>query len=177
SIATMVQGVDMELFRPDDELKTLAHLAVELGLQAQFANPDDPEATLAAIGNAPGGDQWLARWKEAQDPWFNFTVGNGFYGHDKYWIEHLELPLGYIADYIRRLDEGQVISRPKEELIAEKDRIVSEYRDLLEGDQLAMFDAKGQLAATAYPYVENHNFYIEHWTMSVFWRKVRELSR
>src|SRR5690606_8193422 len=25
--------------------------------------------------------------------------------------------------------------------------------------------------------VENHNFYIEHWTMGVFWRKVRELSR
>jgi len=24
--------------------------------------------------------------------------------------------------------------------------------------------------------VENHNFYIEHWTMGVFWRKVRELS-
>ena len=27
----MVQGVDMELFRPDDELKKLANLAVELG--------------------------------------------------------------------------------------------------------------------------------------------------
>jgi pyruvate,water dikinase len=25
--------------------------------------------------------------------------------------------------------------------------------------------------------VENHNFYIEHWTMGVFWRKIRELSR
>jgi pyruvate,water dikinase len=24
--------------------------------------------------------------------------------------------------------------------------------------------------------VENHNFYIEHWTMGVFWRKVRELG-
>jgi pyruvate, water dikinase len=27
-----------------------------------------------------------------------------------------------------------------------------------------------------YPYVEDHNFYIEHWTMGVFWRKVRQLS-
>ena len=36
-------------------------------------------------------------------------------------------------------------------------------------------DGRG-LAATAYPYVENHNFYIEHWTMGVFWRKVRELA-
>ncbi|GAA4779706.1 PEP-utilizing enzyme [Citricoccus nitrophenolicus] len=177
SIATMVQGVDMELFRPDDELKALATLAVELGLQAQFSRPDDPEATLAAIGTASGGQQWLDRWAQAQDPWFNFTVGNGFYGHDKYWNEHFELPLGYIADYIRRLDEGQSIMRPKEELVAEKERIVEEYRELLDGEQLAAFDAKRTLAATAYPYVENHNFYIEHWTMGVFWRKIRELSR
>ena len=177
SISMMVQGVDMELFRPDDELKTLAQLAVDLGLQKHFSNPDNPEETLAKIAAADGGDTWMARWKEAQDPWFNFTVGNGFYGHDKYWIEHLELPLGYIADYIRRLDEGQTISRPKGELIAEKERVVEEYRDLLDGEQLEQFDAKCGLAATAYPYVENHNFYIEHWTMSVFWRKVRELSR
>lgn len=177
SIATMVQGVDMELFRPDDELKHLATLAVELGLQQHFADTNDVEATLSAIGAADGGNKWLDRWTEAQDPWFNFTVGNGFYGHDKYWNEHLEIPLGYIADYIRRLDEGQQIMRPKDELIREKERIVEEYRELLDDDQLAAFDAKRTLAATAYPYVENHNFYIEHWTMGVFWRKVRQLSR
>ncbi len=177
SIANMVQGVDMELFRPDDELKELAILAVELGLQEHFADTDDSEGTLAALAASPGGERWIARWDEAQDPWFNFTVGNGFYGHDKYWIDHLEIPLGFIADYIRRLDEGQIIKRPTAELIAEKDRIVDEYRELLDAEQLAVFDAKRGLAATAYPYVENHNFYIEHWTMGVFWRKVRELSR
>lgn len=177
SIATMVQGVDMELFRPDDELKALATLAVELGLQSHFADPDDVDGTLDSISAAEGGAEWLRRWDEAQDPWFNFTVGNGFYGHDKYWNEHFEIPLGYIADYIRRLDEGQTIMRPTAELLAEKERIVEEYRELLGDEQRAMFDAKRSLAATAYPYVENHNFYIEHWTMGVFWRKVRELGR
>ena len=33
------------------------------------------------------------------------------------------------------------------------------------------------LARTVFPYVENHNFYIEHWSMSVFWRKMRDLSK
>jgi pyruvate,water dikinase len=28
-----------------------------------------------------------------------------------------------------------------------------------------------------FPYVEDHNFYIEHWALGVFWRKMRELSR
>ncbi|MDR7330070.1 PEP-utilizing enzyme [Corynebacterium guangdongense] len=177
SIATMVQGVDMELFKPDDELKELALLAVELGLQPHFANPDDAEATLAAIAGADGGERWLARWEEAKDPWFNFTTGNGFYGHDRYWIDHLDIPLNFIQDYIRRLDDGQIIKRPTEELVAERDRIIEEYRELLSAENAATFDAKRGLAATAYPYVENHNFYIEHWTMGVFWRKVRELSR
>jgi pyruvate,water dikinase len=177
SIAKMVQGVDMELFRPDDELKKLALLAVEKGLQAAFADTDDVQGTLDRIAALDGGAEWLAAWTEAQDPWFNFTVGNGFYGHDKYWIEHLEIPLGYVKDYIRRVDEGHQILRPVEELVAERDRVVSEYRDLVPAEQVAEFDAKVGLAATAYPYVENHNFYIEHWTMGVFWRKVRQLGR
>lgn len=177
SIATMVQGVDMELFRPDDELKALALLAVELELDEHFANTDDPAATLASIAAAAGGERWMAQWEQAQDPWFNFTIGNGFYAHDKYWNVNQEIPLGFIADYIRRARGGAQILRPTEKLIAEKERIVEEYRELLDPEVAAVFDAKRTLAATAYPYVENHNFYIEHWTMGVFWRKVRELGR
>ncbi|MFH8519973.1 PEP-utilizing enzyme [Streptomyces gelaticus] len=176
AIAKMVQGVDMELFRPDDELKRLAVMAVQSGLQTAFENPDDVEGTLRAVREA-GGEEWAAAYRAAQDPWFNFTTGNGFYGHDKYWLEHQEIPLGYIKDYIRRIDEGQEIMRPVEKLAAEKERIVEEYRDALQDELREQFDAKRGLAATAYPYVENHNFYIEHWTMGVFWRKVRELAR
>ncbi|GAB91771.1 PEP-utilizing enzyme, partial [Gordonia rhizosphera] len=156
--------------------KKLAVLAVRNGLQQAFSDSDDVDGTLAQIGELAGGDEWLATFEAAKDPWFNFTVGNGFYGHDKYWLEYLEIPLGYIKDYIRRVDEGQNIMRPVDELIAEKERVIGEYRELLDGDTLAEFDAKRALAATAYPYVENHNFYIEHWTMGVFWRKVRELG-
>jgi pyruvate, water dikinase len=176
SIALMVQGVDMELFRPDDELKKLAVLAVELKLRDAFADPGDVAGTLDRVRRCDGGQTWYDAYVAAQDPWFNFTVGNGFYGHDKYWIEHQEIPLGYIADYIRRLEDGQQIMRPVEALTAERERVVAEYRDLVDGDDLDAFDAKRGLAATAYPYVENHNFYIEHWTMGVFWRKVRDLS-
>jgi pyruvate, water dikinase len=175
AIAKMVQGVDMELFRPDDELKKLAVLAVELGIQSAFADTDDVDGTLQAVRDA-GGETWLAAYEAAQDPWFNFTVGNGFYGHDKYWLEHQDIPLGYVKDYVRRVDDGQDIMRPVAALTAEKERIVAEYRELLADDVQAQFDAKLGLAATAYPYVENHNFYIEHWTMGVFWRKVRELA-
>jgi pyruvate,water dikinase len=176
AIAKMVQGVDMELFRPDDELKALAKLAVQNKLQAHFADVSDPAATLAAIGAAPGGKAWIARWNEAQDPWFNFTTGNGFYAHDRYWKEYNELPLGFIGGYIERLEAGQDIDRHVAELVTERDRITEEYAELLEGEALESFRGKLGLARTVYPYVENHNFYIEHWTMGVFWRKARQLS-
>ena len=39
-----------------------------------------------------------------------------------------------------------------------------------------MFEQKLGLARTVFPYVENHNFYIEHWSLGVFWRKMRELN-
>lgn len=176
AIATMVQGVDMELFRPDDELKNLAKIAVRDGLVELFANPADAEGTLTAIRAHENGAAWAAAWDAAQDPWFNFTTGNGFYAHDEYWRDVPSLPLGFIKNYIELLLKGTDIDRHVDELIAERDRITGEYAELLSGDQLATFQGKLGLARTVYPYVENHNFHIEHWTMGVFWRKARQLS-
>ena len=176
AIAKMVQGVEIDLFKPDDELKKLAKLAVKLGL-ANALKSGTINQTLAEVSKQPNGGEWLAAWKTAQDPWFNFTSGNGFYSADKYWIEHLDIPLGFIRDYIVRLEAGDSIDRPTEEIARERDRITSEYADMLSDDARAAFEAKLGLARTVFPYVENHNFYIEHWSMSVFWRKIRDLGR
>ena len=175
AIAKMVQGVDMELFRPDDELKKLAHLAVELGV-ADALRQGDVADTLARVAAQPCGTEWIAAWDAAKNPWFNFTSGNGFYSDDKYWIEHLEIPLGYVRDYMARVEKGEVIERPTAALTAERERVTAEYIDLLDGEAKAAFEGKLGLARTVFPYVENHNFYIEHWSMGVFWRKMRELS-
>lgn len=177
AIAKMVMGVDSVLFRPDDELKDLAELAVKHNLTAIFAKHNDAATTLAELEGAAGGKEWIAAWEKAQEPWFNYTSGNGFYGSDVYWRDNLDLPMGYIQDYVERAAKGEQLHRPKDELIAERDRIVSEYSEILDGEALETFNGKLGLARTVYPYVEDHNFYIEHWTMGVFWRKVRQLSR
>ena len=98
--------------------------------------------------------------------------------HDKFWIEHLEIPLGLHPRLHRQgSSEGEDLTRPVEALHAERDRIVEEYRELLDADEdRAAFDAKLGSPRTVFPYVENHNFYIEHWTHRCFWRKVRELG-
>ena len=60
AIAKMVQGVDVDLFRPDDELKKLAKLAIKLDVANALKTGTVDEA-LAAVGNRPDRD--LRGWK------------------------------------------------------------------------------------------------------------------
>ncbi len=176
-IAKMVQGIDVVLFRPDEELRKLARLAVELGVEDALARGGVEDA-IAAVAAAPRGEEWVAAWEAAKDPWFNFSSGNGMYSTDRVWLDHLEIPLGFIGDYIGRLQAGEDIERPTEQIRAERDRITAEYRELLPDDEArAVFDEKLGLSRLVFPYVEDHNFYIEHWSLSVFWRKIRRLGQ
>jgi pyruvate, water dikinase len=176
AIARMVQGIDVDLFRPDDELKKLARLAVESGVDDALMSGSVDQA-LTAAASRPNGKKWIDAWNAAKNPWFNFTSGNGFYSADKYWIENLDIPLGYVRSYISQVKKGKRIERPTAEIAAERDRITKEYAEFLGKDVRTVFEQKLGLARTVFPYVENHNFYIEHWSLGVFWRKMRELSR
>ncbi len=176
-IAKMVQGIDVVLFRPDQELRALARLAVELGVAGALATGGVDEA-LTAVAALTRGPEWIAAWDAAKDPWFNFSSGNGMYSTDKVWLDHLEIPLGYVRDYVTRLERGEQIERPTEQIRAERDRITAEYRELLPDDEArAVFDEKLGLSRLVFPYVEDHNFYIEHWSLSLFWRKIRSLGQ
>ncbi len=173
AVAKMVAGVEVDLFRPDDELKKLAGLAVSLGVAAAFDNASS-DGVRNALRASAAGQAWLARWDESCEPWFNFSSGSGFYHTDRVWNENADIPFGFIRDYIARLAGGEDLARPVAAVCAERDRIVSEYRELLGNDQdRAAFDGKLGLSRTVFPYVENHNFYVEHWAQSVIWRKMR----
>ena len=51
----MVAGIEVDLFRPDDELKKLARLAVELGVDDVFADTVDPERVDERLRSTPDG--------------------------------------------------------------------------------------------------------------------------
>jgi pyruvate,water dikinase len=175
AIAKMVAGIDVDLFRPDEELKRLAALAVELDLDAALGGP--AAEVLPALKDTPGGDKWLAAWAQAQQPWFNFSAGSGFYHSDKVWLENPDIPLGFVNDYVAKLRRGESLERPVDAIAAERDRIVEEYTELIDSvEDRAAFQGKLGLARKVFPYVENHNFYVEHWGHSIIWRKMRELG-
>ncbi len=172
-IAKMVAGVEVDLFRPNEELKIIAQKAVDAGLARLFDDPSDVGAVQAGLA----GTEVESYWNEVSEPWFNFSSGTGFYHYDKTWKDYPEIPYAFVRDYITKIEEGVDISRPIEAITAERDRVVSEYSELLETDEdRQAFQEKLGLARVVFPYVENHNFYIEHWTMSVVWDKLRELG-
>ncbi|CRK56586.1 Putative phosphoenolpyruvate synthase/pyruvate phosphate dikinase, C-terminal domain [Alloactinosynnema sp. L-07] len=176
AIAKMVAGVDVDLFRPDDELKKLARLAVSTGIDDRFTGADVAQL-WGRLGADDAGRAWIAEWEQAAEPWFNFSTGSGFYHSDKIWVENVEVPIGYVTDYIVKVKDGVDLDRPVAALHAERDRVVSEYKELLDSDDdRAAFDAKLGLSRTVFPYVENHNFYVEHWAHSVLWRKMKDLG-
>lgn len=175
TVSRMVSGVDVLLFRPDDELRKLARKAEELGVsEAVKASSSEEHLRTHLIGDA--GHSWLAALDDAKDPWFNFSYGSGMYHSHRSWIDDLSLPLQAIGDYIDQLRAGNDLTRPVHRLQQERDEITARYRELLDEDDQTAFDEALGLARTVFPYVENHNFYVEHWFLTGFWNKVREFS-
>jgi pyruvate,water dikinase len=179
-VTRMVAGLDTLLYRPDEELKKLARLAVDLGLGSEITEDAaaKPDEVIARLRSKDAGRTWLAALEEAKDPWFNLSSGVGFYHHDRSWKDDLSVPFMALRGYIAQLEQGKSIERPTEALRSERERIAGEYRALLptDEDRRAFDDALG-LSRTVFPYVEDHNFFVEHWFHSVFWNKVREIGR
>jgi pyruvate,water dikinase len=177
AIATMVAGIEVDLFRPDEELRRLARSAVDNGLSDAFTAAL-PDGVFAALAASEAGREWIASYDQCSEPWFNFSSGSGFYHSDRIWIESPEVPLEFIRGYVSQLLRGESIDRPVAAIHAERERIVEEYAEFLpDPSAQAAFRSKLHLARTVFPYVENHNFYVEHWSHSIIWRKMRALGQ
>ena len=176
-VTQMIAGIDVIMFRSDEELKKLAKKAVELGLDQAIASSQEWTRVEAALKAHPKGQEWLAALEVARYPWFYVSSGTGWSHKDKSWNDDLNIPLSGIATYIEKIKQGVNIERPMEKVRAERDRIIEEYRGLIATDEdRKTFDDLLNTAKTVFPYVENHLFYVEHWFHSVFWNKIREVA-
>ncbi|MEW1982013.1 PEP-utilizing enzyme [Citricoccus sp. NPDC079358] len=184
SISRMVAGLDVLAFRPDDELRQLARQAVELDLVTTLREGGaGSEGSVkarelrAVLESTENGRTWLAAFDAARDPWFDYFTEYGFTHDQETWNSDLSIPLGSISRYADKIAAGEDIDRPIERLQAEREEIVGEYRALLTAEEASQFNELLNLARTVFPYIEEHNIYVEHWAHNVFWAKARELSR
>jgi len=89
---------------------------------------------------------------------------------------HAPALYGY-ARLHRRRAAGRERRSPLDEILEKRARVTAEYRELLPTDEdREAFDGLVNLARKVFPFVEDHNFYVEHWHHSIFWAKVRELG-
>lgn len=177
AVANMVAGADILLFRPDDELKKLAAKALDLGVGDELRAQRPPEEIVATLREDGRGREWAAAFDAAQDPWFHYSTGTGLYHHERSWIDALALPWSAMLGYLDRLERGESLERPRDEILARRDAVTAEYRALLPSDEdRTAFDQNVGLARTVAPFVEDHNFYIEHRHHTTFWNKLRTIG-
>ncbi|MGA7195937.1 PEP-utilizing enzyme [Roseiarcus sp.] len=178
TVARMVAGIDVFMFRPDGELKKLALLAVDLKVDGKFGDGSNPADTLAALGQmGERGKAWLEALEKTRHPWFLMSTGDGFYHHHRSWNDDLSVPFSAIARYTDMINKGQSIERPTERLKAERERIIAEYRALLTSDEeRGAFDQMLGLCHLVFPFVEDHKFYCEHWFTTIWFNKLREFG-
>jgi pyruvate,water dikinase len=175
TVARMVAGIDVIMYRPDDELRRLAQLAVDLGVDDLFAEGAVAADVLAALETrGEPGATWLDAFAKARDPWFHVSSGDGFYHHHLSWNDDLTVPFTALPGYVAAIRAGTMPVRPTEQLIAERDRIANGYRELLTSDdEKAAFDQMLGLCRLVFPFVEDHKFYCEHWFTTRFFQKIK----
>ncbi|AKH44227.1 pyruvate,water dikinase [Altererythrobacter atlanticus] len=176
AISRMVAGMEAEIFKPDEEVKRLARRAVELGVDSHFHDEMEIEQVLGALDQlGENGREWLQELETSRHPWFNVNVGDGFYHYHRSWNDDLSMPFAALPGYIDKVKKGENIERPMDQLVAEREQLVSDYRELLDSEEdKATYDQLIGLAHRVFPYVEGHKFYCEHWYTNLFFNKIRE---
>ncbi len=175
-IAQMVAGIDVLLFKPDAELRRLARLALETGVDGAFAEGRTPDEIDAELADSEAGRAWLAELAAVKDPWFNMATGDGLYHYYRSWFDDPSIPYAALIGHIGALRAGEQIERPTEEIEAERERLAKEYGSLLPEQVRQPFNDLLGLSRTVFPYVEEHKFFCDYWFLTRWWNKVREFG-
>jgi pyruvate, water dikinase len=175
-IAQMVAGIDVILFRPDAELRRLARLAIEMDVDAAFAQGRTPQEIDADLAQSDPGRQWLEELEKVKDPWFNMATGDGLYHYYRSWLDDPAIPYASLIGHISALKAGEQIDRPTEQIERERDRLAEEYGALLDDSSRTSFNELLNLSRTVFPYVEEHKFYCDYWFLTRWWNKIREFG-
>jgi pyruvate,water dikinase len=175
-IAQMVAGIDVLLFKPGAELRRLARLAIDSGVDGAFVEGCSPEEIDADLAQSEAGRAWLEALEQIKDPWFNMATGDGLYHFYGSWYDDPSIPYASVTGHVRALKDGRLVDRPSEEIQRERDRLAEEYGALLDEETRKTFGELLALSRTVFPYVEEHKFFCDYWFLTRWWNKMREFG-
>ncbi len=175
-IAQMVAGIDVLLFRPDAELRRLARLAIDSGVDGAFVEGRSPAEIDSQLVSSEAGRAWLTELERVKDPWFNMATGDGLYHYYRSWLDDPSIPYASLIGHVNALRSGGQIERPTEEIERERERLAGEYEALLEKEVRGPFRELLGLSRMVFPYVEEHKFFCDYWFLTRWWNKIREFG-
>jgi pyruvate,water dikinase len=175
-VAQMVAGIDVLLFKPSAELRRLARLALDLGVDGAFVEGRAPGEIDAELAQTDAGRRWLEELERVKDPWFNMATGDGLYHYYRSWYDDPSIAYASVVGHVRALREGEDVERPSDEIARERDRLAQEYGALLDDETRSAFEELLGLSRMVFPYVEEHKFYCDYWFLTRWWNKVREFG-
>src|SRR5207248_11046276 len=108
--------------------------------------------------------------------WCDVAAGDGRYRYYRCWLDEPAIPSASLIGHIKALRAGEQIERPAEEIQRERDRLASEYRELLDDAATQPFGELLGLSRTVFPYVEEHKFFCDYWFLTRWWNKLREFG-
>ena len=178
TIGKMVAGAEVSMFRPEEELCRLARLATAKPAIASILKKEtSAEEKMKELQGSSDGKAWLDEIEKIKNPWFYVSCGSGWYHFEGSWITKMDVPFSYLKSYVERLEAGQEIERKLEGISAERERIVREYKDLIQSDDdKKSFDDAYNVVRSIYRYAEDHLFWVEHWLHTIWFRKIREFG-
>jgi pyruvate,water dikinase len=175
-IAQMVAGIDVLLFKPDAELRRLARLAIDTGVDGAFVEGRTPAEIDSELVASEAGRAWLTELEQVKDPWFNMATGDGLYHYYRSWLDDPSIPYASLIGHVNALKSGEQIERPTEEIERERERLAGEYEGLLEKEVRGAFGELLGLSRMVFPYVEEHKFFCDYWFLTRWWNKIREFG-
>jgi pyruvate,water dikinase len=158
---TFLQGYDTKVYETDRALWGLAGLAHDLGLEEAFVSAESSEALERYLDNSPRGRAWLKEFRDFLEYYGRRTTAAIFDPYYPTWREEPWPVLFTLKTYI--LKGGFRFEDHTRKIIEERDRAVKATVARL-GEQAAQeFLLRLRPAQAAYPFIEDHNFYVDQW--------------
>ena len=177
TLAKLTGGVDLRQYRPDEELKLLAHKAIELGVADHLLAPRAPDETISALHGSRRAEHGLPRWSRPRIRGFTCRPGPGCFTPSEpgSTISRFRGPRSRVTSTACSAARSSIVLAAR--CSGERDQLTVDYRALLATDeQRAVFDEGLDLARVVAPHLQDHNFYIEHRHHTIFWNKMRQSS-
>jgi pyruvate,water dikinase len=179
-LVKVIEADDLELFRPDRELRRLARMAKDSGIQDQILQSQGPEDLFPRLNSSQAGRAWLHYWNATAEPWFWFSTNPGHPGMSHLygtWADDPAVPLKILKEYLSAQIRGQSLDAKRPEILRIRQETADNLRRRMATNNLSTFDQLLRLAQKASCFIDDHTLYVEHWVSAAFWSKSKELAR